>query len=108
MLPKAWFTTLRPMVSWSQRNDTRMNLQNITASSGTSFSHNMSILGISIMMGIDIIAMSSTENLLSFSARKNILSRLFSPSALIICGVMALRIDVTVKAMAPYIWNAMP
>ena len=102
ILPNAWLATLSPMVIWSNKNANIMNLQNVAVWSGTSFSQKLSMAGISIIIGMDIIAMNAVEYLLSRPANLSMSSLWLPPSAFSICGFIALRMDVAMKDIAPY------
>ena len=75
---------------------------------GTVFSQKANMLGISYIRGIDMRIIKAVENLLSLPANDNISCLSPCPSAFIICGFMALRIEVDTNLIAPFTCDAMP
>ena len=82
--------------------------QKISVLGGTVFSQNANMLGISYIRGIDMRIINAEENLLSLPANESISCRSPCPSAFIICGFMALRMEVDTNLMAPFTCDAMP
>ena len=96
------------MVIWSI-SEAMMNMrQKVLACSGGSISQICSMVSISKSRGMAKMASRKKQYLQACCERKSILSLSLLPSALTICGVIALSMACDMACMAPKICVAMP